>query len=367
MKKILTLLLFNLCLANFAQQGPIPVFTKKARTMEILNKQLVTGSLKSPKITEVASIEAGRVNEVYFKIGDTVKEGDTLVVLDNRRIKHDIEITRAQFNEIEAGLKTLKSELIIQKEDLSSMENANKKFKGSVRDKDVRAARLFITSTEGRISELEAQKPTISAQLAKLKTALEDTTIKAPFDGSVLVRYIQKGAWLQIGGKVAQLQSFSLKVALEIPENIKPELLKEDSVQAYASSGKTPLKLSGFRILRVVDKESRNYTLLASIERNDNLLPGMSVTAEVPQELKQKHLLVPSDAIQRNGAGYYVYKVLPGEKGSSAMPVNVQILFRHGSETAVTTSMIKDGDAIIVEGNERLFPMMPVKPKAVEK
>ncbi|MCM8540832.1 MAG: efflux RND transporter periplasmic adaptor subunit [Lentisphaeraceae bacterium] len=365
MKQLLVLLLFNFCLVNFAQRGPTPVFTKKARTAEILNRQLVTGSLRSPKITEVAGIEAGRVNEVHFKIGDTVKEGDVLVVLDNRRIKHDIEITSAQFNEIEAGLKTLKSELNLQKEELDSLQSANKKFKGSVSAKDVRATRLIIATTEGRISELEAQKPTITAQLAKLKTALEDTTIKAPFDGSILERYIQKGAWLETGGKIAKLQSFSLKVALEIPEKIKPELLTEDSVVAYADSGKNKLKLSGFRILRVVDKESRNYLLLASIEKNNNLLPGMSVTAEIPQEIKQKHLLIPTDAIQRNGAGYFVFKVLAGEKGASAMPVNVQILFRHGEETAVSSPMITDGDAIVVEGNERLFPMMPVK--AVEK
>ena len=365
--RTLFIIFISIGLTLSAQHGPTPVFTKKARTAEIMNKQQVTGSLRSPKITEVAGIEAGRVNEVRFKIGDTVKEGDIMVTLDNRRIKHDIEITSAQFNEIEAGIKTLKAELSIQKEELNSLQNANKKFKGSVSDKEIRSIRLTISSTEGKITELEAQKPTISAQLAKLKTALEDTTVKAPFDGSVLERYIQKGAWLDTGGKIAKLQSFSLKVALEIPEKIKPELLKEDSVSAVADSGNTSLKLSGFRILREVDKESRNYTLLASIEKNSNLLPGMSVTAEIPQETKQKHLLVPTDAIQRNGAGYYVFKVMPGEQGSSAMPVNIQVLFRHGSETAVSTPMIQNGDEIIVEGNERLFPMMPVKATAAEK
>lgn len=361
MKQVFALLLFNLCFASFAQQGPTPVFTKKARTTEIQNRHLVTGSLRSPKITEVASIEAGRVNEVHFKIGDTVKEGDTLIVLDNRRIKHDIEITSVQYKEIEAGLKALKSQLDIQKEELSSLQNADKKFKGAVSQKDIRAARLIIASTEGKLTELEAQKPTIKAQLSKLKTALEDTTIKAPFDGSILVRYIQKGAWLETGGAIAKLQSFALKVGLEIPEKIKPELLKEDSVKAYANSGKMELKLSGFRVLRQVDKESRNYLLLASIEKNMNFLPGMSVRAEVPLDVKKKYLLVPTDAIQRNGAGYFVYKVLSSDKGASAIPVSVQTLFRHGQETAISSTAILDGDDIVVEGNERLFPMMPIK------
>ncbi|MCM8538547.1 MAG: efflux RND transporter periplasmic adaptor subunit [Lentisphaeraceae bacterium] len=364
MKKILYLLLIISC-SSFSQQRLTPVFTKKARTKKTLNSQIVTGSLRSPKITDVASIEAARVDEVHFKIGDTVKEGDTLVVLDNRNIRHDIAITSAKFLEIEAGLKTLKSELVILKEDLSSRESANKKFKGSVSLKDIRATRLVIASTEGKALELEAQKPIISSQLKKLRTALENTIVKAPFDGSVLERYTQKGAWLETGGKIAKLQSFSLKVALEIPEKIKPELLNKETVKAYDNSGKKELLLSDFRVLRQVDKESRNYLLLASIDKNKNLLPGMSISAQVPLGTKKNQLLVPTDAIQRNGAGYFVYKIISGKNGTLAKPVNVEVLFRHGSETAIVCSMIEDGDAIVVEGNERLFPMTPVK--ALEK
>ena len=350
-----------------AQHGPTPVFTKKARTAEIVNLQKVTGSLSAPKISDVAGIEAGRVDEVHIKRGDVVKEGDLLIVLDNRRIKHDIEITKAQFKEIDAGLKRLKNELVIQNKDLDALQNANKKFAGSVSDKDIRAARLFITSTEGQISELEAKKPSLNAQLEKLKTSLDDTVVKAPFSGVILERFTEKGAWLANGGKIAKLQSFDLKVALEIPEKIKPELLTENAVKATANEGQKVLKLSNFKILRQVDKESRNYVLLATIEKDNNLLPGMSISAEIPTAKKQKHLLIPSDAIQRNGAGYFVFKVMPGQKGSSAMPVMVQVLFKHDTETAVVSPMIKDGDAIIVEGNERLFPMMPVKATAAEK
>lgn len=367
MKKTVSFTLLLFSAVTFAQRGPTPVFTKKARTAEIVNRQLVTGSLRSPKVTAIAGIEAGRVDEVYFDVGDTVKKGDKLVVLDKRRIMHDIDINKARFEEIEAGLNTTKSELTIQQTDFDALVNANKKFKGSVSDKDIRAARLVIASTSGRVSELEAQKATLTAELAKLKTSLSDTTIKAPFDGSILERYIQKGAWLDTGEEIARLQSFSLEVAVEIPESIQPQLLQEDSVRAYTHGGQHELKLSSFRILRQVDQESRNYLLIASIEKSNDLLPGMSATAEVPQGVKQKHLLIPTDAIQRNGAGYYIFKVLPGKQGASAMPVNVQILFRHGNETAIHSPMIADGDAIIVEGNERLFPMMPIKPIAVEK
>ena len=361
MKNISIFLILIFVTSVHAQHGPSPVFTKKARTAEIENRQKVTGSLSAPKISDVAGIEDGRVEEILIKRGDSVKAGDLLLVLDNRRIKHDIEITKAQFAEIDAALERSKSELAIQKKDLEALHKANQKFAGSVSDKDIRAAQLKIASSTGNISELEARKPKLNAELKKLATSLEDTSIKAPFDGVILERYTEKGAWLAKGGKIAKLQSFDLKAAIDIPESIKPELLTENSVKAFVEAGKKELKLSNFKIIREVDKESRNYLLLATIEQDKNLLPGMSLSAEVPTAVKQKQLLIPSDAIQRNGASYFVYKVIPGQKGTSAMPVMVQVLFKHGSETAVISPMISEGDDIIVEGNERLFPMMPVK------
>jgi hypothetical protein len=44
------------------------------------------------------------------------------------------------------------------------------------------------------------------------------------------------------------------------------------------------------------------------------------------------------------------------------MPVQVQEMFPIGTRTVVASAGLREGDLVIVEGNERLFPMAPVIP-----
>ena len=69
------------------------------------------------------------------------------------------------------------------------------------------------------------------------------------------------------------------------------------------------------------------------------------------------------DALLRNQAGFYVY-VARGTAGgpAHAAPVPVIVVFETPHGVAVTASGLADGDLVVVEGNERLFPMMPIAP-----
>ncbi len=86
----------------------------------------------------------------------------------------------------------------------------------------------------------------------------------------------------------------------------------------------------------------------------------MSVTATVPNGLLAEHLLISFDAISRNGGGYFVYKAESAPEGIMALPVSIDVLFRIEELAAVNSHMLEEGDHVIIEGNERLFPMMPV-------
>ena len=94
--------------------------------------------------------------------------------------------------------------------------------------------------------------------------------------------------------------------------------------------------------------------------KGKNLFPGMSLNATVPNGLFIEHLLIPIDAVSRNGAGYFVFKVESTPEGATVIPVPIDVLFRRGVLAAVQSFSLAPGDSIVTEGNERLFPMMPV-------
>jgi hypothetical protein len=89
----------------------------------------------------------------------------------------------------------------------------------------------------------------------------------------------------------------------------------------------------------------------------------MSVTAWVPTAQLSQQLLVHKNAVLRNEAGPYVYVVRQGPDGAArALPAAVQVLFALEERFAVRSSDLREGDLVVVEGNERLFPMMQVNP-----
>ena len=92
------------------------------------------------------------------------------------------------------------------------------------------------------------------------------------------------------------------------------------------------------------------------------LKPGMSITGWIPTGKKQDYITVSNDAINRSDAGAFIYiaQKSPGVPIASAVAVPVKPLFHTSHRVAIEPSAIKAGDLLIVEGNERLMPGMPV-------
>jgi multidrug efflux pump subunit AcrA (membrane-fusion protein) len=98
------------------------------------------------------------------------------------------------------------------------------------------------------------------------------------------------------------------------------------------------------------------------------LAVGMSVTAYVPTGESGERLTISRDAIMRGPTGAYVYvsRQTQPQAPPSAVPADVQVLFAAGERVVVQSPMLQAGDMLVVEGNERLFPMAPIIPQAGE-
>ncbi len=97
------------------------------------------------------------------------------------------------------------------------------------------------------------------------------------------------------------------------------------------------------------------------------MAPGMSLLAWVPTEQISPQLTVSRDGILRNETGAFVYVARPGPEGGPARTeaVGIEVLFLSGGRAVVRSSGLKPGDQVIVEGNERAYPGMPVLPVPV--
>ncbi len=340
---------------------PSPVRVSVVKREKIVDMRVVTGSLKAALISEIASLESGRIDEFFAVEGQRVNKGDIIARLDSRRIVNEMNVIRAQLKEAESRIERFNNELTIHEEESQSLLGADQSFKGSVSQQQLRQARLQTVQTKGEISILETNLVTLKEQLGGLTTSLNDTEITAPFAGIITEKHLDKGSWISAGGSIVRLLSNKkLEAWLDIPETIHTGYLKPEHITIHTD--KLQLRVSSIRIIPQVNERSRNYILIAELDEESGsaIIPGMSITATVPNGLYADHLLVPYDAIMRNGAGYFVFSARKMQEGTSAIPTSVQVLFRTGSSAAIQCPDLKAGDFVITEGNERLFPMMSV-------
>jgi RND family efflux transporter MFP subunit len=123
---------------------------------------------------------SGVVKEVYVQVGQRVKKGDKLLALDDT-------VLRARVMEAEAGLTRVKQEA----------DDADREFK--------RAEELYdrgvSSTTEFDAAKLRHARATASAKEAEARLIiaqknLDDSVLKAPFDGVVKAREAEPGLYV---------------------------------------------------------------------------------------------------------------------------------------------------------------------------
>ena len=345
---------------SLSAQQASPVRVSSVVEKEVMEQQAVTGSVRAALSSDIASLEAGRLESLNVMEGEKVTKGEVLAQLDDRRIKQSILAKKAEIAENKAMLKRYENELVILQQEFDSLIEAEAEYAGSVSKQEKRKSRLQLVTSEGLHAIELARSETLKTELESLNISLSDTKIKAPFTGVVVKKYADQGSWLGAGSKLLKLRSVEdLEAWLTVPESVDTQDLNLKNMSLKVAGKK--VELEALRFIPEVDLRSRNYQLVLKLKAQVGLVHGMSIEAMIPKGKKAKHKIVPSDAISRNGAGYYVYVAMPGQQGMSAMPMNVEVLFRQGLNSIVKNPGLQVGASVIIEGNERLFPMMPIQ------
>lgn len=161
------------------------------------------GTVAAAKDVEVSSETAGRVVHVLANVGDVVRAGQPLVVVDDELKIIAVDQARAQL--IAAETHYRKTE-----KDFRRAENLH--ATGDLSDAELDAYRLGYRSAEAQFTSAEAD-------LRYVQRQLDDTRIKAPVAGIVASRSIEVGEMVNPGKVIANIVDLSsMKVKLSIPE-----------------------------------------------------------------------------------------------------------------------------------------------------
>lgn len=248
--------------------------------------------------TSVSSEVTGTVRAVSDKFlsGTAFEQGDTLASIESTEYVAELENAKATLATAQRTLQEEEKRSAIAKENWVSSG-----FEGEPSDMVLRKPYV------------EEAKQAINAAKALVQKAqynLEQTVIKAPYDGVVMTRQINPGDFVQKGmliGTIYNRSVYEISVPLtaqKIGRLASMPVNQAVKIVSSRSNKETVGVIS--RVEQIIDKQNRWQNVVISVSDTEPLLPGDFVKVIFPGKTYSNILPVPEHFQSGDGALWYV-------------------------------------------------------------
>jgi len=288
------------------------------------------GTLRANESVTLRPELAGRITEILFTEGALLKKGSPLFKIDDR--VYNAEVKQAASN------------LQLAKLNFERFQKLSKTG----------------AATRQRFDEAQANLGVAQANYDLARTRLDYATITAPFDGTVGLRKISPGDFVNVGQDLANFVSYDpMKVDFNIPETQSRQLKTGQTIDITVEA--VPGKVFPGDVYAIdpqIDVSGRAVALRASIPNSDyTLKPGFFARVSLLVDNKPNALLIPENAIVPQGNDKFVFKI---DEKSTVVLVPVELGVRKDGKVEIVSG-IAAGDAIVTSGQIKLQPGAPVR------
>jgi len=313
--------------AGTQREQQIQVHTYTIHYEKLGDRVTTVGTILSNEEVEIRSEISGRIERLSFKEGGSVKQGETLLKINDTELK--AQLLRAESRQELADRQGERNRLLYEKNLISKEEYDN-------------------TVTNLNMAKAEAQL--IKAQIYK-------TEIRAPFDGNIGLRYVSEGSYVTPTILITTLQDIgTVKIDFSIPEKYAGTVNVGDKITFTVQ--RTPRTFTGtiYAIQPKIEPSTRTLRVRAKSQNRDGvLLPGALASVNVFMEEKPV-LMIPSYALVPELKGQKVFLL----KSGKAEPQSVDIGIRTDERIEVTQGL-HAGDTLIISALLQLKPGMIVR------
>ncbi|TVQ53710.1 MAG: efflux RND transporter periplasmic adaptor subunit [Rhodobacteraceae bacterium] len=312
----------------------------------------ILGRLVAATRSVVAARTPGVVATVAVEVGDRVRAGDELARIDATRAAIDQRVAVAAVEQARADLDAAAADLDLADQALERVSRLRGSGAFSQGAFDDRLAER--TRAESRRGAALARLTSAEAALAQAEYDLTHAVTRAPFDGVVIDRTAQPGAYLSVGAAVATLLDVDdYEIEADIPTEIVAGLAIGAEVEAvFGAETTAPATVRAVIPEEAVTTRTRpvrfDVTLNGALGA---LAAGQSVTLRMPTAEARPALTVSKDAVSQTPRGWTVFVAVDGK----AEPRIVEIGQPVGDRLEVLGGLA-EGDLVVVRGNERLRP-----------
>ena len=285
-----------------------------------------SGTIEAWQTIPLSFQVSGIVEEVYVDVGDEVKQGQLLAVIDDADLRNIYTTTLAKFNQARDAYDRLKK---VHEE-------------GSLPDI--------------KWVEMQTNLEQAKASMDLAQNNLDKCRLVAPVSGMVGRRNIEPGqtSISLVSAPIELVRIEKVLVKIAVPENEINKIKKgqQATVTSVAANGMT-CQGTVINISPVAEMMSRTYTvkIVVGNPRMD-LKPGMVCDVRLDTGEGTKVLVVPYQAVGKDNDGKnFVFEVNPGDMSVKKQIVSVG---RYNGSGIEITAGLAEGQTIVTAGIEKL-------------
>lgn len=306
----------------------------------------ITGVIRASNEAVVFAKMPGRVTRVLVEVGQAVKEGDLLAVLDAVDFAWRVKQAEAQLKAAQAGLATARAQ---HKMATSSWERAQALHrKGALSQADFEQADAGFQLAAGGSATAEAQLALADAALGLAKQAHADMRVTTPIAGIVARRLIDVGAQTGPGQPAFVVQDQrALKMHGTVAASEVARLAKGAPVRVMVDElpGRVLVGVLS-SIAPTLEQESRRGAVEVQLTPTQGLLPYMFGHADIGFGTEGGVLVVPASAVLPTADGAVIWTVRSGKAVKLKPTLGARV-----ADDIVITSGLQAGERVIISGD----------------
>jgi RND family efflux transporter MFP subunit len=303
-----------------------------AKRGALSNTLNLAGQFQPYQEIDVHAKVSGYVQHIYVDIGDRVRAGQTLAVLEIPELDAQLKGTQAEVLHSQDEVVRAENDVIRAESDHSALHAAYERLRqaaaarpGLIAEQELDDSRSKDLATAAQV---DAAKAALSA--AKQQTDVSDADrmrvgalaayakVTAPLSGVITWRYADTGALIQAGTSsntqsmplVKLAQSDVLRLRLPVPESAVAYIHAGAPVQVQVKAIGRTFAGKVVRFTRSVSLDTRTMETEIDVENADlSLTPGMYADTTLELEHKENALTVPVQAVVQDADKHYVLVV----------------------------------------------------------
>ena len=305
-----------------------------------------TGTLRARESGILSFEPSGRVARVDVDEGDRIEKGQPLAAIDRRRLE-------GQRREIEGEIEAAEAALDLARQE--ERRQRDLKQDGASTERELDQAIAERRRLEGQLNSLVGREAVIAANL-------EDAVLRAPFDGVVVERMVDRGSAVSAGTPAFRVMNpETLEARIGVPGHYADDWQPGDAVSLRVGDESVEGQVRQW--LAEVDPQRRTRTLRVElVDSGHGFVPGQMVRIDRVRRLEQAGFVVPEQALVGARSGLWALLILEPEDEDVWVVRRADVEWLHSaSGRALVRGGVESGTRIVDQGVQRVVPGQRVR------